>query len=120
MGNVLPEELIIMILDLTVNGCDENYRLLYYTDFFGLKLVCKKWNLLIRKNAHSIYCDPYYYTNRIHRDNRNTVKRIVLGDILPVSGFLELKLYVSYKRAVMCEVLRMLNYRKGIKSVNRK
>jgi hypothetical protein len=116
----IPEEIFLMIINIVINNFDTNFRLLYYADFFGLSMVCKTWAFVIKQNKPELFCNIQYFTNRIHRENRDLVKRIIGGGIVPVDEFLELRLYVEYKKKVMGHIVKMLDYRTEVKKSAKK
>lgn len=106
----LPDDLVLEILYLTINDQDDNYVLLYYTDFFQLKRVCKYWKQLMYDFSWKLYPNYKNIPTKIHKNVRLTVCEILGGKIIPVVGALELCKYVIYKRELMKKILRMKKY----------
>lgn len=117
MTTGLPDDIIIYIFDILINHTDDNFKLLYYADYFGLNLVCKRFHKLINSARFLLYKSPEFYTNRIHRENRKNVLRIIKGDIIPVDNYLEITKYSEYKKELLIMCKGMSQYIKNINQI---
>jgi hypothetical protein len=110
---ILPDEILVKILEYIYQDPDENYSLIYISKLACLNLVSKKFNFILTNYWNFIIGKRDFVNDYVPLEKKNII-HILNGFFVYIPDkYLKIKRFINYKKNIINFINRLMTQQKN-------